>query len=236
MPKLLSVSRLPWGAVWSLAADGSWLAVGCEAEHAAAAWTGSVRAAAARHRSDHQPASTAGPFEAGEERCSAPTRRLPILPPCKWDTKCFRAKGSLKGSSDRTHTHLLWLVSVGNSVCRLMSRASRLRQQWDRKRSMGSEGSTDTSRSLDTALSSPAAMLSGTTTSLVCCTHTEKYVVKKASTKIRALEIRNQRITGPLIWPCIKKILNVFLLLSYQVFADAILHDLVALRLWTQCF
>lgn len=64
-------------------------------------------------------------------------------------------------------THLLWLVSAGNSCCRVMSRASRLRQHWDKKRSTGSMGRTDRSSNLDTALSSPAAKLSGTTPNLV---------------------------------------------------------------------
>lgn len=52
-----------------------------------------------------------------------------------------------------------------------MSRASKEKQQWDRKRNMGSVGTIDGSANLETALSSPAAMLSGTTFNLVFDTH-----------------------------------------------------------------
>lgn len=90
--KSMSERCLPWGVVWSLAAEWSWPAAGCEAAHAAAALTGSARAGAALPHSDLQPASTAEPFEAGEERCSTLTHKLPILPPCKCDTKCFKAR------------------------------------------------------------------------------------------------------------------------------------------------
>lgn len=48
-----------------------------------------------------------------------------------------------------------------------MSRASKEKQQWDKKRNMGSVGMIDGSANLETALSSPAAMLSGTTFNLV---------------------------------------------------------------------
>lgn len=69
------------------------------------------------------------------------------------------------------NTHLLWLVSSGISCCRVMSRASKEKQQWDKKRNMGSVGMIDGSANLETALSSPAAMLSGTTFNLVLDAH-----------------------------------------------------------------
>lgn len=173
-------ARLPWGAGGFLAAEWCWPAAGCGATCAAAAWRESVRAVAAPPRSDWQRATTAGQPAAGEECCSVLSRKHPKLLPCKYQARVLTH--SIKINQHRSlkefQIHLLWLVSVGASCCRVRSNDNRLRQHCDKKRNTGSRGRTERSSSLDTALSSPAAMLSETTPNLVWDRQTHTHTTK----------------------------------------------------------